>query len=130
MKKYLFPLLRIDVSRKRGVSLVETIIALLILSIALIAIAGVPIMTTKLALSSTRHEQATTIGMRELNALEADSRDIIPDRTIATGFNTFTARSSKQNDTGRVTVVWQGGSLVLERPLSEFSSVTRRASRE
>lgn len=125
MKKHLFPLLRIDVSRKRGISLVETIIALLILSIALFAIAGVPIMSTKLALQAALREQATAVGMRELDALEADSRNSIEERSVDTGFSIFSALSSKQNGTGVVTVSWQGSSLVLMRTLSEFSNVNR-----
>lgn len=130
MKKNLFPLLRIDVSRKRGVSLVETIIALLILSIALLAIAAVPIMSTKLALQAALREQATAVGMRELDALEADSSNSIAERTVDTGFSVFSALSSKQNGTGRVTVSWQGSSLVLERSLSDYSSENRRVFEE
>lgn len=130
MKKHLFPLFEIDRTYKSGVSLVETIIALLILSIAIFAIAGVPIMATKLALSSTRHEQAMTIGVRELNALEADSRAEIPERSVETGFSAFTANSSKLEGMGNVTVRWQGGEVIFQRTLSTFSNQTRTARKE
>lgn len=71
MKKHLFPLLRIDVSRKSGVSLVETIIALLILSIALFAIAAVPTMSSKFAIHATQRDQAVFFAVKTLDFLEA-----------------------------------------------------------
>lgn len=60
--------------RRSGFSLSETIIALLILSIALFAVAGVPIMSTKMALHSIRREQAVFLAVHELDELEAEKK--------------------------------------------------------
>lgn len=135
MKKHLFPLLRIDVSRKSGVSLVETVIALLILSIAILAIAGVPIMSSKLAIHASQRDQAMFLAVKTLDFLEAQphtssiaSQDVVDDFTI-TYWKPVFVESSPDNHVGRATVTWRGvagqSSLNLERILSKFSSSTR-----
>ncbi|NLM71216.1 MAG: prepilin-type N-terminal cleavage/methylation domain-containing protein [Synergistaceae bacterium] len=119
-------MLKINTSRRRGVSLVETIIALLILSIGIMAIAAVPIMTTKLALGAIRNENAISIGMRELDSLEADSRATIPEHDVPTDYSVFELKSSKQDHVGRVTISWPEGSVTLRRSLSDHSSAIRK----
>lgn len=136
MKKHLFPLLRIKVSRKRAISLVETLIALIILSIAIIAIAGVPIMTSKLALHAAQRDQAMFLAVQALDFLEAQkydvaivaSQDVVGDYTRRFDKPNFATVSSDQYK-ATVTVSWRSvsgqSSLTLERPLSKFSSETR-----
>ena len=116
--------------RRSGFSLSETIIALLILSIALFAVAGVPIMSTKMALHSIRREQAVFLAVHELDELEAEkSNSLTRSRREASDFPGFFLESQKRNGRGEVVVEWSGlagqRSLTMERPLSRYSSTTR-----
>jgi len=135
MNDHQFPLFKIDRIYKRGISLVETVIALLILSIAIFAIAGVPIMSSKLAIHATQRDQAMFLAVKTLDFLEAQphtssiaSQDVVDEFTINYGKPVF-VETSPENHVGRATVTWRGvagqSSLTLERLLSKFSSSTR-----
>ncbi len=119
-----------DVLRKRktAFSLSETLIALLILSIALLAIAGVPIMSTKLAILATHREQAHFLAVKALDSLEADSSLAVVTSPDIVG--EFSVVATKQNTIGRAVVSWRGvagqSTLTLERRMSDFSSRTRK----
>lgn len=119
-----------------GFSLPETIIALLILSIAILAIVFVPIMSSKMALQTTHRERAMSLAVNALNFLEAqsfnvsiDSEDIIGDFTVKTEKPVFN-QAQYQNYKAKATVTWKGvsgaSSLVMERSISKFSSTTRK----
>lgn len=121
-------LFRIDCSRSKAFSLVESLIALLILSIAILAIAAVPIMSTKLAVLATHQEQAHFLAVKALDSLEADSSlAVVTSPDIVGGFSVI---ATKQNTIGRAVVSWRGvagqSSLTLERRMSDFSSRTRK----
>ena len=94
MNRGLFPMLEINSARRRGVSLVETLIALLVLSIGILAVAAVPIMTTKLAVQSNKRELAVFIAVNELDALEADERETLNNsRHEPSGYKAFFVKS-------------------------------------
>ncbi len=135
MKKNLFALLRVRRRFNQAFSLPETVIGLLILSIALLAIAAVPIMSSKLAVHATQRDQAMFLAVRTLDFLEAQpytssiaSQDFVDEFTITYRKPVF-VESSPDNHVGRATVTWRGvagqSSLTLERLLSKFSSSTR-----
>jgi len=129
-------LFRIDRSGSKAFSLVESLIALLILSIGILAIAGVPIMTSKFALHAAQRDQAMFLAVQALDFLEAKqhdvaivaSQDVVGDYTRRFDKPNFATVSSDQYK-ATVTVSWRGlsgqSSLTLERPLSKFSSETR-----
>lgn len=69
--------------QSRGFTLVETIIALLILAIGLLAMAAVPVMTTRLMTLLSERETAVLYATQALEMLEA-SRDL-PTSSIFSG---------------------------------------------
>lgn len=116
-------------------SLAETVVALLVLSIALLAIATVPVMSTKLALHTVQRERAMTIAVRSLDALESlrfdvavNSADVAGDFTVVSEKPIFD-QASPETYIGKVSVTWTGiggrSALLLERRLSKFSDATR-----
>ena len=122
--------------RKKGFALVESIIAMLILSIALIAMTLVPIMSSKLALQTVRRERAMGLASKNLDYLESvkstdsvASTDILlsGDFTLSLSKPSWQAASNDYKAT--VAVQWGnltgGSSMVLERRLSEFAELTR-----
>lgn len=135
MRNHFF-LFRISRFRKQGFSLVETIIALLILSIALLAMAFVPIMSTKLALQATCRERAMFLAVKALDSLEAKPFNVAVKRTDFIDEFTLTSEKTVFNQNqpedyiGKANVMWKGiagqNTLFLERRLSKFSSETRK----
>jgi prepilin-type N-terminal cleavage/methylation domain-containing protein len=128
--------LRLRRRYQKAFSLPETIIALLILSIAILAIAGVPIMSSKLMLQTTHREQAMFLAVQALDALEAQpfnvsvsSEDVIGSFSLKAEKPVF-VESQPQNYIGKATVTWRSvtgqSSLTLERRMSKFSNETRR----
>ena len=122
-------------SLRRGFALVETVISLLILAVAILSIAMVPIMSSKMALQTVKKEQAMTLAYSGLDFLES----VPPDEEIASGdmaSGDFLVSYAKPeydaaSDDYRavVTVRWHGvtgsSQLVLERILSRFANRTR-----
>lgn len=121
--------------RKKGFALVESIIAMLILAIALIAMTLVPIMSSKLALQTVRRERAMGLASKNLDYLESvKSTDSVASTDILSGdftvnLNKPTWEAASNDYKATVTVNWGGvtggSSLVLERRLSEFAELTR-----
>ena len=135
MRKKLLGLSRSRHYVRRGFSLAETLIALLILSIGLLAVAAVPVMSSKMALQATQRDQAMFLAVNTLDFLESqpyskafDSQDVVGEFTRRYTKPIFT-ETSPDNHVGAVTISWRGAtgqnSISLERPLSKFSSVTR-----
>lgn len=127
---------RSDKFRRKGFALVESVIAMLILSIALIAMTLVPIMSSKLALQTVRRERAMGLASKNLNFLESvKSTESITSTDIQSGDFTVTlskpawAAVSVDDYKATVTVEWSSltgdSSLVLERHLSKFAELTR-----
>ena len=122
--------------KHKAFALAETIIALLILAIALLAMAFVPIMSSKLALQTVQKERAMTLaysGLDYLESVEYSKSVTSPD--VANGEFRISyskpAFDAASNDyKAVVTVRWggvTGGSeLTLERKLSKFSYLTRK----
>lgn len=122
-------------SCRRGFALVETVISLLILAVAILSIAMVPIMSSKMAIQTVKKEQAMTLAYSGLDFLES----VPPDEEIASSdmaSGDFLVSYAKPeydaaSDDYRavVTVRWQGvtgsSQLVLERILSRFANRTR-----
>ncbi len=113
----------------KGFALVETIIALLILAIAILAMAFVPIMSTKLALQTVQREQALFLADNRLDLLESvASDDVAGSEVVGIYFVSFDKSSVQRK--AMVTISWNGvpktSSLTLERDLSRISSLTAR----
>lgn len=122
--------------KRKAFALAESIIALLILAIALLAMALVPIMSSKLALQTVQKERAMTLAYSGLDYLESvEFSKSVASTDVANGEFRITytkpAYDAASNDyKAVVTVRWggvTGGSeLTLERRLSKFSSLTRK----
>ena len=112
--------------KRKAFALAESIIALLILAIALLAMALVPIMSSKLALQTVQKEQAMTLAMDRLNILEATPFADSVNSTDVEGAFTVVYKKSARGDVGTVSVTWGGitgnASLTLTRNLSEAAS--------
>jgi len=134
MKKHCHGRRHSQVNASCGFALAETIIALLILSIALLAIAIVPIMSSKMAIQTTQRERAMSIAYNALDYLESrkytdpelDNAVASQEITGDTGSYTVYLTRKKADNEGLVTVTWDGitgtASLVMRRDLSEQSS--------
>ena len=135
MKKNMFALLRVCRRSNQAFSLPETVIALLILSIAILAIAAVPIITSKMMLQTTQREQAMFLALQALDTLEAEPFNVAVNSEDVVG--AFSLKSEKpvfveaqpENYIGKATVTWRGvtgnSSLTMERRISKFSNETR-----
>ena len=117
----------------RGFSLVETVLSMLILGIALLAIALVPVATTKLMVSSAENERASLIATRKFEELEAEVSSSDLSTNIKAGNTTLdgmtlswdvSARSG-QKQTISMTVSWPGVAgqkqRVFTREVSTFA---------
>jgi len=115
--------------KRKAFALAESIIALLILAIALLAMALVPIMSSKLALQTVQKEQALVLAYERLDALEAlkpQSADITSTDTV--GMYTVSFDRSLARGNGIVQVSWGGitqpSTVTLQRDMSEESYLT------
>ena len=122
--------------KRKAFALAESIIALLILAIALLAMALVPIMSSKLALQTVQKERAMTLAYSGLDYLESVKFDkSVSSPDVASGdfritYSKPTYEAASNDYKAVVTVRWggvTGGSeLTLERKLSKFSYLTRK----
>jgi len=115
--------------KRKAFALAESIIALLILAIALLAMALVPIMSSKLALQTVQKEQALVFAYERLDALEAlkpQSADITSTDTVGMYTVSFDRSLARRN--GIVQVSWGGitqpSTVTLQRDMSEESYLT------
>ena len=132
MKKHCHGRRQSQVNASCGFALAETIIALLILSIALLAIAIVPIMSSKMAIQTTQRERAMSLAIKGLDYLEStynvEYNNVVASEEITGDTGEFTVFITKINadKEGVVTVTWDGinglVSLVLRRDLSDQSA--------
>jgi len=126
MKKHCHGRRYSQVNASCGFALAETIIALLILSIALLAIAIVPIMSSKMAIQTTQRERAMSIAYAKLDELEAVQFSSASNDVFTQGEFTGTVSYQNQTDGSKIasiTVSWSGvggnSEFNLSRRLSE-----------
>lgn len=123
-------------------SLVEVLIGLLVLAIALLALAAVPPMATKLYVSGADHEKAMSLALDKLEELEGrsfngSSISTSPEVTVTSDDFVVTAvllnldHSPNPDDDFadvQVTVTWDSvvgtPQIIVERRLSRFGSST------
>ena len=114
-------------------SLVETLIAMLILSIALVGLAAVPVATTRLMVHGVERERAISVAMTRLEEVEGVPLDSsAPGWVRSTGtdrdFDWTRTVSTSGSDLWTVTVKvdWSGlsgnGTLSLSRDYGPFSA--------
>ncbi len=120
-------------ARRPALSLPEALIALLILSVALVALAAVPLMATKLALSSVERRQAVSLAVRGLDWLESlGAEQLLVSEDVAHGrfrVDYFKPSAEVADGEAVVTVRWSGparlSTLVLTRPLTPLPDIPR-----
>lgn len=112
--------------KRKAFALAESIIALLILAIALLAMALVPIMSSKLALQTVQKEQALSLAQDRLDILEAASADIASSEDVGIYSVSFDRSFARGNAV--VEVFWGGitqqSQIRLERDLSRNARLT------
>lgn len=129
---------RVEAKRlRRGFSLVETLLAVLLLAVGLFAMAAIPVMTTKLTVQSLHRGQALLLALMKLEELEgAKSVSSVTeqaDRTnprYALSWNKVEG-SGDAADVLRVIVFWDDvrgvrQELMVERAVSSFAPETAR----
>ena len=113
----------------RGFSLVESLIAMMILAIALLAMALVPMATTKLLASTVQKERASLMALNLIETMEGVPFDSLP--TISTdspeGFTrTVTIDKGTLSADVEVEVSWQGlsgrRSVTYRRQVSRYGA--------
>jgi prepilin-type N-terminal cleavage/methylation domain-containing protein len=94
-------------SRKQGFSLVETLIALVLLAVAVLSLALVPIATTKLFVHTADHERAALLASSLLERIESGET---VDSTGSDGKFSWVITTAAEVETGedivRVQVSW------------------------
>jgi len=95
--------------QRKGFSLVEVLIAMVILAIALLALAGVVVSTTMLMAHTIDKENAVNLGAEKLETLEADYDGIVDSADVE---GKFTRTWEVENLTGgkniSMVVQWNG----------------------
>ncbi len=111
-------LLRIAKQRK-GFSLVEVLIALVILAIALFALGGVVVSTTMLMAHTIDKEKAVNLGVEKLETLEADYGEI-DDGSDSFGNGKFNRTWTVDSETGgeNITMIVQWDGILGSREIT------------
>ncbi len=121
---------------RRAFSLVETLIAMAILSIALVGLAAVPVATTRLMVHGVQREKALSVAiarLEEVDGVDLDSTSWVVSSDLDRGYDwsMSVAKTSDHLHTVTVIVSWDGlrgaGNLVLSRDYGPFSA--REASK-
>ncbi len=95
--------------QRKGFSLVEVLIAMVILAIALLALAGVVVSTTMLMAHTIDKENAVNLGAEKLETLEADYDGIVDSADVVGKFTrTWSVDSETGGKTVNMTVQWNG----------------------
>jgi prepilin-type N-terminal cleavage/methylation domain-containing protein len=111
--------------QQKAFTLVEVLIALVILAIALLALAGVVISTTMLLSHSIDREKAVSLAGEKLDELEGEYDDIVDSTdTIGKFIRTWTVTEISGIKTVNLTMTWPGiigeRSLTMEREYAEL----------
>lgn len=131
---------RLKKKRKKGMSLIEVLISLIILAIALLSLAKMPPLTTMLMAKSIHYEEASLIAQQQLEYLEGCSFDSEPlsgdhnfeyalDSVSRDFFDCDYTVTNQFDDNGKlvtVTISWDGDKhkVEIDRTLSRFSQRT------
>ncbi len=118
---------------RRAFSLVETLIAMLVLSIALVGLASVPVATTRMMVHGVQREKALSVAMARIEEVEAVRLDgLRPSWVVSSdvdrGYSWSRTVLSTASDlwTIAVTVTWNGpigeGSLSISRDYGPWSA--------
>lgn len=118
------------VKRQKAFSLVEVLIALVILAIALLALAGVVVSTTMLLSHTIDSEEAVNVGVEKLDEIEAwDYANIDPSSADVTEGKytlSWTVTENTNDKDVDLTVEWDGiigsKSVELKRTISELGN--------
>jgi len=103
--------------KRRGFSLIEALVALVLLVVALIPMAAVPAATSKLYVASAAREQAALLAVQKLDELEAKKLSELSGGSQTTGGYKIDWTVGDVVDQQRevtVTVTWGGGRSKLE----------------
>lgn len=111
--------------QRKGFSLVEVLIAMVILAIALMAIAGVVVSTTMLMAHSMERETAVSLAGEKLDDLEMDYDDISNGSDSVDKYSREWTVSELNNvKTVEMSVTWNGvlgtRSVIMEREYAKF----------
>lgn len=111
--------------QRKGFSLVEVLIAMVILAIALFAIAGVVVSTTMLMAHSMERETAVSLAGEKLDDLEQDYDDITDGSDNIDKYTRgWTVSELNDVKTVEVSVTWNGvlgtRSVSMEREYAKF----------
>jgi Tfp pilus assembly protein PilV len=94
--------------RHQGFSLVETIVAFVILGIILIALSLLPIMTTRLMSDTVEKEKAVLLGVGKMDEIEGDL-SVIPGTETKDGYiMNWTGETTSGNYVITLTISWVG----------------------
>ena len=113
--------------QRKGFSLVEVLIAMVILAIALMAIAGVVLSTTMLMAHSMERETAFSLAGEKLDDLEQDYDDIVNGSDNVGKFaRQWTVSELNDVKTVEISVTWNGvvgtRSVSMEREYAKFET--------
>jgi len=105
--------------QRKGFSLVEVLIAMVILAIALFALAGVVVSTTMLMAHTIDKEKAVNLGVEMLETLEADYGNI-EDGSYTPDDSKFTLTWEEEDVTGgkNITMVVQWNGILGSREIT------------
>jgi prepilin-type N-terminal cleavage/methylation domain-containing protein len=118
------------VKQQKAFTLVEVLIALVILAIALLALAGVVMSTTMLLSHTIDSEEAVNVGVKKLDEIEGwDYADIDPSSADVTEGKytlSWTVTTNTNDKDVDLTVGWDGiigsKSVELKRTISELGN--------
>jgi prepilin-type N-terminal cleavage/methylation domain-containing protein len=105
--------------QRKGFSLVEVLVAMVILAIALFALAGVVVSTTMLMAHTIDKEKAVNLGVEMLETLEADYGNI-EDGSYTPDDSKFTLTWEEEDVTGgkNITMVVQWNGILGSREIT------------
>lgn len=103
--------------KRRGFSLIEALVALMLLAVALIPMAALPAATSRLYMASAAREQAALLAVQKLDELESKKFNDLSGGSQAIGGYSMVwtvGEAVDQQKEVRVSVTWNEGKSKLE----------------